>query len=231
MEPFSAPRVIAKPPEPVSIAESDNPDVAALRSALMILQVQREAARRDIQELQKLKDEAVADPEAYVKELVKRKNEGEVKSKKDEDMLAPTLRYLVEGLGQDAELLKVEKKEKDEKMKEPNEEVDIEDRSSDDGEELKTLKSKFPKTPQAQNVYRMPPINWAKYQLSSAGLEKLHEDQRSGPTPGRPVLPGQDPDARSDPYMMAGPYQPVIDAARLGSSEHPMQTRRGTRKF
>jgi hypothetical protein len=232
MEPYNAPRVMARPPEPVSIAESDNPDVIALRSALMILQLQRETAKRDIKELAKLKDEAVQDPEGYVKELVRREQQGAQKTRNGEtvkeDLLAPTMRYLVDGLGKDSEFLQPEAETPTEPSRQkPNhtetDKIDSDDEDSEDD----TLPNKFSTAPKSQNVYRMPPINWAKYQLAGAGLEKLHHDQVTRPTPGQPAVPTPDAGPQSERYIMAQAYQPVVDAGRLGSaSDHPMQTRR-----
>ena len=236
MEPYNPPRAIPQP-APVPIAESDNPDVVALRSALMILQMQRETARRDIKELQRMRDDAVRDPEAYVKELVERTKREEEKRKlkgrppEREDLLAPTLKYVVQGLGEDAELLKTEKKEESTKMEGLNKERSGDDAdSSSDEEDDDSKTSKFGAPPKPQNIYRMPPVNWAKYQVAGPSLDRLHEEQRARPAPGHPALPEQG-DGRAEPYMMAGPYLSVVDAARFGtSSEHPMQTRRGMKK-
>jgi hypothetical protein len=235
MEPYNAPRVMARPPEPVPIAESDNPDVIALRSALMILQVQRETAKRDIKELAKLKDEAVKDPEAYVKELVRREQHGAQKSRSGgqvkEDLLAPTLRYLVDGLGKESEYLRSETEAQSgpavQQSKDKQRTGGLEDEDSDDSDDSEAPKSNFATAPKAQNVYRMPPINWAKYQLAGAGLEKLHHDQQTKPTPGQPTVPSPDGQLQTERYVMAAPYQPVVDGARMGNaSDHPMQTRR-----
>ncbi|KAH7133579.1 hypothetical protein EDB81DRAFT_106189 [Dactylonectria macrodidyma] len=58
------------PPPPQPIAFDANPDVIALKSAISILQIQRQKAIADIQSLSRTKDEAVLDPEAFVKDLV-----------------------------------------------------------------------------------------------------------------------------------------------------------------
>lgn len=62
------PRFIQKP-APVSIAESDNTDVIALRAALSVLQVQKQKAQKDIMTLQKLKEAAIKDPSRFASEL------------------------------------------------------------------------------------------------------------------------------------------------------------------
>lgn len=55
------------PPEPIDF--ESNPDVIALKSAISVLQVQKGRAARDIQALNKIKEEALAEPEAFVKDL------------------------------------------------------------------------------------------------------------------------------------------------------------------
>jgi hypothetical protein len=61
-----------QPPAPEPIDFESNPDAIALRSAISILQMQRQRAAADMQTLSKAKDEAVQDPEGYVNHLVAR---------------------------------------------------------------------------------------------------------------------------------------------------------------
>ncbi|MCJ1296276.1 hypothetical protein MMC34_007842 [Xylographa carneopallida] len=61
---------------PVPVSESYNPDALALRSAISILQIQRQRTLRDLQSLQRQKTIAVADPELFAHEL----RSGNVKS-------------------------------------------------------------------------------------------------------------------------------------------------------
>ncbi|MCJ1287960.1 hypothetical protein MMC26_007313 [Xylographa opegraphella] len=61
---------------PVPISESNNPDAIALRSAISVLQIQRQRTLRDLQTLERQKTIAVADPERFAYEL----NSGNVKS-------------------------------------------------------------------------------------------------------------------------------------------------------
>src|SRR6186713_1267426 len=74
---------IEKPPPPVSISESTNSDAIALRSALSILQLQRQRAVKDLQTLERQKHLATANPEAFSLAL----GEGRIKSAKDEAIL------------------------------------------------------------------------------------------------------------------------------------------------
>ncbi|MCJ1419218.1 hypothetical protein MMC32_005571 [Xylographa parallela] len=61
---------------PTSISESDNPDAIALRSAISVLQIQRQRTLRDLQTLERQKTIAVADPKRFAHEL----SSGSVKS-------------------------------------------------------------------------------------------------------------------------------------------------------
>ncbi|KAJ4417763.1 hypothetical protein N0V85_001697 [Neurospora sp. IMI 360204] len=57
------------PPPPQPIAFDDNPDVLALKSAITILQLQRQRATADIQALNRAKVAALSDPGAFVADL------------------------------------------------------------------------------------------------------------------------------------------------------------------
>ena len=61
------------PPAPEPLAFDSNPDVIAIKSAISILQIQKNRATADIQALNRAKDAAVVDPEAFVKDLVEGK--------------------------------------------------------------------------------------------------------------------------------------------------------------
>jgi hypothetical protein len=71
-EPFARPPPMPVRPEPaaVPISESDNPDVIALRSAISVLQLQKQKALKDIKTLDEMKKAAMADPEGFAQELV-----------------------------------------------------------------------------------------------------------------------------------------------------------------
>ena len=67
--------MLPPPPEPIEF--ESNPDVIALRSAISVLQVQRKRAVEDIQTLSKAMDQAVEEPEAFVKDLVAGRTQGQ----------------------------------------------------------------------------------------------------------------------------------------------------------
>ncbi|KAK2589844.1 hypothetical protein QQS21_012482 [Conoideocrella luteorostrata] len=65
------------PPEPIDFEL--NPDVIALKSAISVLQVQKSRATADIQALNKVRDEALEEPEAFITDLAA----GKVKPRDD----------------------------------------------------------------------------------------------------------------------------------------------------
>jgi len=56
-------------PEAPPVSLDENPDAMALRAAISILQLQRQQSLRDIKELDRIKRVALAEPEAFIKEL------------------------------------------------------------------------------------------------------------------------------------------------------------------
>lgn len=56
-------------PPPVPISESDNPDAIALRSAISILQMQKQQSLRDLKTLDRLKETATVNPGDFAREL------------------------------------------------------------------------------------------------------------------------------------------------------------------
>ncbi|KAK8194045.1 hypothetical protein BKA81DRAFT_305863 [Phyllosticta paracitricarpa] len=158
-----ADRVIPPPavdfmPQPPSkpIDETENTDAIALRSAIALLQIQRDKSKKDIQTLQKIKHAAVAEPEAFVEEL----KSGRLKPKRESnDVLGPTLGGLDSILNSDQD------------------DSDDEARSPTSG----PPPPKFGPVPEMQNVFRCPPINWDKYHVVGESLDKLHLEQRQRP--------------------------------------------------
>ncbi|CAG8224971.1 unnamed protein product [Penicillium salamii] len=67
--PPANPPVYKPEPPPVPISESENPDAIALRSAISILQMQKQQSLRDMQTLDRMKSAAEANPEAFAHDL------------------------------------------------------------------------------------------------------------------------------------------------------------------
>lgn len=116
------------------------------------------------------------------------------------------------------------------------EEQDADEHSSDD-ENIATAQNEIPShsqeskatesfglIPSAQNVVRMPPVNWTKYHIVGQSLDKLHEEQRRRPSAGQP-LRDEDfrPRERAVESVVAAPYDPWVD----GVGEKVGRTRRG----
>ncbi|KAL4920796.1 hypothetical protein BDW62DRAFT_164259 [Aspergillus aurantiobrunneus] len=173
--PPPVPPTFAPEPPPVPISESENPDAIALRSAISILQLQKQQGLRDIQTLERMKDAATQDPERFARELAA----GNL-SRKDQGGLID-FNHDEEGEG-DGE--------------------DTEGAGSGDrgGAGLGTL-------PAPQNVVRMPPVNWAKYQVVGESLDKMHEEQLRRPSVGEP----RRDEVRAPEYTLASPYRPLVD--------------------
>jgi hypothetical protein len=262
MEPYNPPSILARPPPAVPIAESENTDVIALRSALSILQMQKQTATRDIRMLDRMRQTALEDPEGYVKALLERvnSNQSQTVGGGANGLLDDTVKRIVEGLwakGMDHdEALKHVRaafgaSENDVQMTGTEEEDDEaanddESESDSDGDETtsKTKDEKFQPPPKAQNVFRMPPINWSKYAVVGDALDRIHEGEKRRPTLGEPhtnLDAGGTGVGVPEEYAMAAPYHPVLDKARLSngdgyspnigpSGDHPMQTRRAARR-
>ncbi|KAF7156723.1 hypothetical protein CNMCM5623_000396 [Aspergillus felis] len=168
--------VFGQEPAPVPISESENPDAIALRSAISILQLQKQQSIRDIQTLEKLKNVAAADPEGFARELAA----GNLTSAKDQGAY-------------------INFTHKDDKP--------VSDAA---GESTKQALADIGPIPAPQNVVRMPPINWAKYQVVGEPLDRMHEDQLRRPSPGEPRRPETSQRAAPE-HVVASPYRPLVD--------------------
>lgn len=80
-----------------------------------------------------------------------------------------------------------------------------EENDEDETAESVEPESKFPKFPTMQNVFRAPPINWARYNVVGEPLDRMHEEQRL--RPGHiDVLKDDVPE-----HVIAAPYSPFTD--------------------
>lgn len=139
-----------------------NPDVIALKSAISVLQVQKRRATGDIQALNRVRGEALDDPEAFVKDLAA----GKVKPRDD---------FVFGATDSDD----------DEDMDEDGSDGK---RSSQQQDESKPRE--WSSLPKPQDVVRCPPINWAQYAVVGESLDKLHAEQVSQPSQGSPAVFG-----------------------------------------
>ncbi|OJJ46190.1 hypothetical protein ASPZODRAFT_97854 [Penicilliopsis zonata CBS 506.65] len=177
--------LFAAEPQPVPISESENPDAIALRSAISILQLQKQQSLRDLQTLDRLKMAAAVDPERFAQELAAGK------------LSASTGSFI--GFSDE---------------REDTEDITLQNTT--------TSTPTLGKLPTPQNVVRMPPINWAKYQIVGDPLDKMHEEQRLRPSLGEPRR--GDPSQRAEEYVLASPYRPLVD--KLESPSKSKQVKR-----
>lgn len=202
-----------QPPLPVPISESESPDAIALRSSISLLQLQREKSKKDIKTLEQIKQAALADPEGFLKELT----EGRLRGKHAVgDILGPTLADTLSDFANQShgDLNRDEVQDTEDPARED---------SSTPLPPSAEPPSRFPPIPQPQNVFRTPPINWAKYHVVGESLDKLHEEQRQRPAPGQPSR--GDPAGRAPVHVIAAPYSPFTD------KPHPMQTRKDSKRL
>ncbi|KAK1911888.1 hypothetical protein P3342_010972 [Pyrenophora teres f. teres] len=182
-------------PPAVAISESDNPDAIALRSAISILQLQREKSKRDLKALDELKAAAVANPEAFVRSLQDQRAQA---SQSYQDVLTPTLAGLTDPVRTDEER------------------PSSADARKDSTKEAKPEPPKFPPIPQPQNIVRCPPINWDKYHVVGESLDKMHEEQKKWPGSSEP--PRTKSGQRAPPHSVTAPYSPFTDGISARSS-------------
>ncbi|KAI9838612.1 MAG: hypothetical protein M1819_004926 [Sarea resinae] len=179
------PMFIARPP-PVPISESENTDAIALRSAISILQIQREKSKRDIKNLENMKKAAVANSEAFTQALAA----GTIESPQGDSFLPYP---------------------RDSNSVPSKNDSIVDNLESDEDEEDSSSKSKFGPFPGPQNIIRCPPINWSKYHVVGESLDKLHEEQRLRPSPGSVQ---RDPPPREPEHVVAAPYRPFTDKVK-----------------
>ena len=164
-------------------SESDNPDTIALRSAISVLQIQRQQALRDLTTLEKQKKLAAADPRAFATDLMT----GEVKEVPTGPLSSQTGFPLPSN----------------DVQKENGEQVE-----SDNQAHKKTKHPAFGDIPGSQDVVRCPPIEWAKYHVLGQPLNTLHEEQRKRPLDGQR---SEDAQNRGAEHVIAAPYDPFSD--------------------
>ncbi|MCJ1464804.1 hypothetical protein MMC07_003417 [Pseudocyphellaria aurata] len=195
------PQDTPKPPPLIPFSESDNSDAIALRSAISILQIQRQQNLWDLKMLEQQKQAAVADPEAFAADVAA----GRVKTVLGNGpLVGPNVgreyKASTDGL-QDSVL-----------------------NSDGDNERSSQTVSRFGSVPGPQNIIRSPPINWAKYHIVGESLDKLHEEQRARPKPGQPRR--DDDPLRAPKNVIAAPYSPWTDKPM----DSPMRTRSSSKK-
>ncbi|KAJ4992095.1 hypothetical protein SVAN01_02416 [Stagonosporopsis vannaccii] len=188
-----APTAFRQQPPSVPISDSENPDAIALRSAISLLQIQREKSKRDLKALEELKHAAVQDPASFMRSLQDQRAQA---ARAHNDVLTPTL----------AGLSDVAQSNGDDSATGQQSGAGRKDSASIDSRTA----PKFPAIPQPQNVVRCPPIEWAKYHIVGEPLNKMHDEQKKWPGSSEP--PKLANGHRAPPHSVAAPYSPFKDA-------------------
>lgn len=216
-------------PPSVPISESTNPDAIALRAAMSILQLQRQQALRDMQTLEQQKEAAVADPEAFARDVAS----GKAKARRMRGVLGP-----VGEVVRDARSSETEGELDGRPADGAGDPDEMTDHSGDeDGDEqhpadAAAAAAAFGEIPSEQNVVRMPPVNWAKYHIVGESLDKLHGEQRARPVAGQPLRDADlkpRPRPRAPEHVVASPYDPWRDKLE-GKEKEKGRTRSGRGK-
>ncbi|KAI9730166.1 MAG: hypothetical protein M1818_008260 [Claussenomyces sp. TS43310] len=197
------------PPLPDPISLEDNPDAIALRSAISILQVQRQNAISDLKTLQEIKGRAAKDPDAFVTALL----QGDVRTRPDPLFHPGAFDDEREEDGEDDETGESAR----DSAQRDKVDVSVSDASR---------KRKWPYLPTPQNVVRAPPINWAQYGVVGDSLEKIHADQVARPMEGQPAKATPDGRVvnveggqRKEFLGVAAPYTIGKDSLEKGGSK------------
>ncbi|TKA31824.1 hypothetical protein B0A50_01903 [Salinomyces thailandicus] len=243
------------PPQPFS--SEDSTDAIALRAAISALQFQKKKARDDLRTLETTKRHALDHPQQFKDALIAGKLKEQrhpfggvqaILDEPDEDDGEEDA-----GLGaEDEEMTDADEQIADTKPAEVLDSQPSQPTTSSGKQPQREPQPKkapeFPAIPGAQNVVRMPHINWEKYHVLGDPLDRMHEQQRRWP--GSTAY-GQD---RGREHAVAAPYSPFHDhleahngqaanAKRNDSfaahqhapsptgtvSEHPMETRRSSK--
>ena len=214
------------PRAPVPIAESTNPDAIALRAALSALQIQRLRAADALRVLQRQRRAALAEPRRFARAL----GRGRIRSAEEVMGMTTQVRRdavggkrvrRARGAGGNAADVAVTSEEGSGESEEEDEDEDGEDEEDtpgdDDDEDGRAL-ARFGDIPGPQAVVRCPPVNWAKYHVAGAALDRLHREQRRWPDAGQPMGAaatgvGRDGAAKEGrrAHVLAAPYSPWRD--------------------
>ena len=201
------------PPGPVPVDFSTNPDVLALSSTLSILQIQRKKAMDDIRKLQLAKDAALANPEAFLRQLQAtpgsglrgagagpqhRRNDSSNSDSPGRHTNTNSVSSVADKDGDVDMVMDVDaspslaKNNSQSRRSSAASASSASSAVSDGSAAANAAASIFnvvdlKSLPKPQNVVRMPHINWNKYAIVGEGLEKLHAEQIRRPPVGEPA--------------------------------------------
>ena len=182
-----------------------------------------------MQALEQIKLAALKDPEAFVSELVAGKLKSGAGGNGDgggggggnamDDVLSASLR------GTQDQHAQQEDEVTPSSSNDGNEAgmIGNGDKKPNDGQD--PSRSMFAPVPTPQNIFRCPPINWAKYHVVGEALDRIHAEQIARPPTGDVVAgPGEVGGSNSgngaqtrDPlYVLSAPYSPFQDRVVAG---------------
>ncbi|KAI0402744.1 hypothetical protein F4802DRAFT_574240 [Xylaria palmicola] len=194
------------PPEPVDF--DGNPDVLALRSAIAVLQMQRRKAERDMAALDRVKRAALADPDAFVRDLtagrVRVEGErlfvggvregGDSESESESESSGSRSGSDSEGEDNDdedgpARPAGTDPQPQSQPQPQPQPQPDeIPGTRLNPGDAGTRDPPPWASIPKPQNIVRCPPINWSQYAVVGESLDKLHNEQVLRPAQGAPAV-------------------------------------------
>ncbi|ETS86747.1 hypothetical protein PFICI_00575 [Pestalotiopsis fici W106-1] len=207
-----AEQTVIQPPAPAPLDFDSNPDVLALKSTMAILQIQAAKAKRDMVALQKAKEAALADPEAFMKDL----QEGKIQM--GGSGLSASLEHDddsdSDSSGDDDEDVAMDLT-KDEQASDA---VKSEPKAPGSEKKPKPQRKPWSQLPNKQSVARMPAINWSQYAVVGESLDRLHNDQVARPAQGTPATLAADGtyvfhgEGRQQEFNgIAAPFDPLKD--------------------
>lgn len=203
-------QVPAAPAPPTQALDHEaNPDVIALRSAISILQMQKQRATSHIRHLERARAEAMQRPEEFLRDFAR----GRVQ-------VGEPPRPRAAHAGNDDEEEDDDSDDSDEDMQQENQDGTAATKPPGPGRGEEREEKAWSRLPGPQNVVRCPPVNWAQYAVVGESLDKLHADQQRRPAQGTPAT--RNPDGTwehrggggqgQQQYRgVAAPFSPFVD--------------------
>jgi hypothetical protein len=214
---------IPQPPNRPFSSE-DATDAMALRAAISTLQFQKKKAQNDMQELARIKQMALDDPERFKKELAagRLKEERHVignmqsilddlENGDDDDEVVFEMGPIGHKANEQARKISGETATSQPPRSDSvstTKDVSMEDLPVSAQQAVKSTETAqpFPRIPEAQNIVRMPCVNWDKYGIVGEPLERIHNQQKRWPG----ATAGANKD-RGREHAVAAPYSPFLD--------------------
>ena len=220
------------PPPPQPFSSHDSTDAIALRSAISALQFQRKKAQDDIRTLESTRKQALDDPLRFrnalaagrlkeqrpdfggLQAILDAPDSDEEEEEEEEDGHAILGASREDAQNGEAGMQESPREVPDSQSSPPLIASSAPTRSqpADD-----PAPAPFARIPGAQNVVRMPRINWDKYHIVGEPLDAMHEQQRRWPGSSTAFLGGEQ--GRGREFAVAAPYSPFYDTLDGGQQQ------------